>query len=155
MDELNTTLRVEARMIGKRQPFDAPWQVTLSPDMLCTATDTGHGILLRDLIAALVRAETQAFRLRQQERRILHVLSAQEINNAARTGKVSMGGEEELVVPVEVNEDEAVQVALQAFEDGIYLVFLDGQPQRHLDSSVQLRPESYLLFIRLVALVGG
>jgi hypothetical protein len=116
--------------------------------------DTGQDLLLRDLIAALVRAEVQAFRLRQEERRILHVLSAQEINNAAQTGKISMGGDEELV-PVEVDEDEAVQVALQAFEDGIYLVFLDGQPQRHLDSSVQLHPESYLLFIRLVALVGG
>lgn len=154
MDEIKTTLRVEARIIGKRQPLGAPWQVTLSPDLLRTDADTGQGFLLRDLIAALVRAEVQAFRLRQEERHILHVLSPQEINNAAQTGKVSMGGEEELV-PVEIDEDEAVQVALQAFEDGIYLVFLDGQHQRHLDSSVQLHPESYLLFIRLVALVGG
>ncbi|EFH80283.1 hypothetical protein [Ktedonobacter racemifer] len=61
MDEVNTTLRVEARMIGKRQPVDAPWQVTLSPDLLRTDADTGQGYLLRNVIASLVRAEVQAF----------------------------------------------------------------------------------------------
>lgn len=154
MDELDITLRVEARMIGKRQPPGAPWQVKLSPALLRADTDTQQVFLLRDVVTALVRAEVQSFRLRQEERRILHMLSAQEINAAARTGKISMGGEDELA-PVEVDEDEAVQVALQSFEDGVYLVFLDGQLQRTLDNPVQLRPESYLLFIRLVALVGG
>jgi hypothetical protein len=155
MDELNTTLRVEARMIGKRQPLGVPWQVTLSPELLhADAADSGQALLLRDLIAALVRMDVQAFRLRQEERRVLRILSTQEINEAVRTGKISMGGAEELTQD-EVDEDEAVQVALQGFEDGIYLVFLDGQPQRKLDSPVQLHLESILLFIRLVALIGG
>ncbi|EFH84740.1 hypothetical protein [Ktedonobacter racemifer] len=61
MDEGNTTLRVEARTIGKRQSGDAPWQVTISPDMLRTDADTGQGYLLRNVIASLVRAEVQAF----------------------------------------------------------------------------------------------
>lgn len=154
MNEANTTLRVEARMIGKRKPLGAPWQVTLSPTLLRADAETRQVLLLRDLIAALVRAEVQAFRLRQEERRVLNILNAQEINDAARAGKISMGGEKELV-PVEVDEDEAVRVALQGFVDGIYLVFLDGQPQRELDGPVQLHRESSLLFIRLVALVGG
>ncbi|GHO85045.1 hypothetical protein [Dictyobacter formicarum] len=154
MDEANMTLRVEARMVGKRKPLGAPWQVTLPSNLLHPDEDGGQVFRLRDLIAELVRVEVQAFRLRQEERRVLNILSAQEIDDAARTGKVSMGGEKELV-PVEVDEYEAVQVALQGFVDGIYLVFLDGQPQRELDGPVQLHQESSLLFIRLVALVGG
>ncbi|GCE16789.1 hypothetical protein [Dictyobacter kobayashii] len=122
--------------------------------LLRTDTEIGQTLLLRDLIAALVRVEVQTFRLRQQERRMLSVLSAQEINDAAQTGKISMGGEE-AQASGEVDEDEAVQVALQGFVDGIYLVFLDGQPLRALDAPVQLHLDSFLLFIRLVALVGG
>lgn len=154
MDEANVNLRVEARMVGKRKPLDAPWQVTLSPDLLRSDEDGGQALRLRDLIAVLVRMEVQAFQLRQQERRMLNVLSAQQIYAAALTGKISMGGEDERP-PVVVDEDEAVRVALQGFVDGIYLVFIDGQPQRELDAPVQLQQESSLLFIRLVALVGG
>jgi hypothetical protein len=55
----------------------------------------------------------------------------------------------------EVDDDVAVAVALQAFEDGLYFVFLDGQQQEDLDAEVRLRPDSTLTFIRLVALAGG
>lgn len=154
MDEENITLRVEARMVGKRNPLDAPWQVTLPPTLLRSDGDSNQILLLRDMIAALVRTEVQAFRLRQEKRRVLSVVSAQEINDAARTGKIAMGGEAALA-SVDVDEGEAVQIALQGFTDGLYLVFLDGQPQRELDAPVQLHLESSLLFIRLVALVGG
>lgn len=154
MDETNISLRVEARMVGKRKPLDAPWQVTLSPDVLRPEEDGGQTLRLRDLIAALVRVEVQAFRLRQQERRVLNVLSAQQIDAAALVGKISMGGEDDRAAVV-VDENDAVRVALQGFIDGIYLVFIDGQPQRELDGPVQVRQESSLLFVRLVALVGG
>lgn len=154
MDEAVTTLRVEARMIGKRKPLDAPWQVTLSPELLRAGSRPAGDFLLRDLLAALVRSEVRAFHQRQEERRMLRVLSAREIDAAARSGKISMGGVEDLA-PVEVDEEAAIEVALQGFVDGIYLVFLDGQPQRELDAPVLLHAESSLLFIRLVALVGG
>jgi hypothetical protein len=35
------------------------------------------------------------------------------------------------------------------------LIFLDGQPQLDLDSPIQPHPASTLMFVRLVALVGG
>ncbi|GCE08958.1 hypothetical protein [Dictyobacter aurantiacus] len=154
MDEANITLRVEARMVGKKRPLDAPWQVMLSPDLLSPDEDSRQVLRLRDLIAALVRSEVQTFQSRQQERRVLHILSAQEIDEAVLMGKISMGGDDERA-PVAVDEDEAVRVALQGFTDGIYLVFIDGKPYRELDAPVQVHQKSSLLFIRLVALVGG
>jgi hypothetical protein len=154
MHDANATFRVEARVIGKRKAVNDPWLVALPSTFLQETSGAEHVLLLRDLIAYIVREEIRAFQIRQEERRLLRVLSPQEISNAANTGKISMGGEQGQEQAA-VDEDEAVRVALQAFEDGIYLVFLDGQQRRELAEPVRLHPDSVLLFIRLVALVGG
>ena len=62
-------------------------------------------------------------------------------------------GGRELHQPVDA--DSAVTTALQAFEDGIYLVILDEKEQRDLDREVHLRPDSHLVFVRLVMLAGA
>jgi hypothetical protein len=49
----------------------------------------------------------------------------------------------------------AVATALQAFEDGIFLVVIDEQEQRTLDQEVFVQPDSRLTFIRLSMLAGG
>ena len=45
--------------------------------------------------------------------------------------------------------------ALQGFEDGLYLVVLDGVEQRELDRQVYLTAESRLVFLRLTFLAGA
>lgn len=154
MNDEHSVLRVEAKVIGKRTPVDTPRYVTLPPAFLSEREDAEPLFLLRHLIEHIVREDVRAFQQRQEERCLLRVLSPQEIHEAARRGKVSVG-DEQGNVRTEVDADEAVQVAVQAFEDGIYLVFLDGQLQYDLASPVQLHPTSTLLFVRLVALVGG
>ena len=54
-----------------------------------------------------------------------------------------------------VDPDEAVATALQAFLDGLYLVFIDDVEQRDLDAQVFLTPESKLTFLRLTFLAGA
>jgi hypothetical protein len=115
-------------------------------------SDAG-GITLRDLIDRVVRAEVQAFRQRQAERRIFHALTARQIAAAAEKGKIDSGGSE---VPEQaVDEDEAVAVACQAFEDGIYLVVIDGEDHRQLDREIDVEPDSRVTFVRLTLLAGG
>jgi hypothetical protein len=46
-------------------------------------------------------------------------------------------------------------VALQAFEDQLYFVFIDGVQQQHLDQPVRVQSGSRVLFVRLVPLAGG
>ena len=67
-------------------------------------------------------------------------------------GKVDMG-QRDLVQ--KVDEQVAVATALQAFEDGLYLVIIDGHEQRELDCEVYLTPESHITFLRLVMIAGG
>jgi hypothetical protein len=140
---------VETRILGKKaRPLDG-WSVPLEPPF---DGDGDGGLTLRDLIARIVRSEVAAFESRARARRFVRVLSDQEIARGAAAGRVDMGGR-----PVNgaVDEEAAVGAALQGFEDGLYLVILDGQEQRDLDRQVFPTPDSRIVFLRLTFLAGA
>jgi hypothetical protein len=139
-------ITISGKALGRKKPLFADWSIPLPPD----AGD--GGLTLRDLIGRVVRAEVDAFRTRQQERALFRALTARQIEEGAARGKVEMGGRD---LAQEVDADEAVAVALQAFEDGLYLVAVDGQEQRSLDVPVRLNDDSRVAFIRLTLLAGG
>lgn len=140
-------LTIRGKALGRRRPLFADWSIPLPPDL------RDGGVTLRQVIERIVRSEVAAFRQRQSERQFLRVLTAREIEAAAERGKIQMGASE--VSPQDVDEDEAVAAALQAFEDGLYLVAIDEQEQRELDREVFLQPDSQITFIRLTLLAGG
>jgi hypothetical protein len=141
-------ITIEGKALGQRRPLFEDWSIPLPPE----SGEGGGGLTLRDLIARVVRAEVAAFRDRQHERRLARAFSAAEIERGAALGKVDMGGRE---LDQAVDEDQAVAAALQAFEDGIYLVVVDGEDFRDLDRAVYLRPDSRVTFLRLALLAGG
>jgi hypothetical protein len=143
-----SALTISGKAIGARRPLFADWSVPLPPDW-----GDAEGRTLRDLIGCVVRSEVRAFRDRQSERQVFRALTAREIAAGAEKGKIEMGGSE---MPLQtVDEDEAVAVACQAFEDGIYLVVVDGEEQRQIDREIHLRPDSHVTFVRLTLLAGG
>lgn len=141
-------LTIDARAPGRRRPLIPQWQIPLPPDPL----GRGEPLTLRALISRIVAAEVAAFRERQEQRNLVRVLSAAEIDEGARRGKVDAGGRE---LHQTVDEGQAIGTALQAFEDGLYLVVLDGREQRDLDEQVFPGPDSHLTFLRLVMLAGA
>lgn len=148
-------ITVEAKVVGQRAPVVSGWRVPLLKPPGADESD-GEPMRLRDLLAHVVRQEVQDFRQRQEERRLARVFSPREIKSAAASGKVAMGGARELQAETqELSDEAAIETALQAFEDGLYFVFLDGVQQHDLKAAVWPRPESTLTFIRLVALAGG
>lgn len=44
---------------------------------------------------------------------------------------------------------------MQAFQDGLYFVFVDDVQIEALEHGLELREDSQILFLRLTALVGG
>jgi hypothetical protein len=138
------TLTLSGKMLGKTQPLFTDWHLPLPA--LATA------LTLRDLLTQIVRAEVDGFETRQRQRRLLQILSPAQISAGVEQGKVDLGGSD---LAQEVDVEQAIATALQAFEDGLYFVFLDEQQQENLDDAVALQPDSQLLFLRLVALVGG
>lgn len=145
---MTTTITVEAKVLGQRKPLFANWVLALPPGW----ENALECILLRDLIARIVRQEVTAFQARQAQRRLLRVLTPSEIGTGAAKGRIAMGGTE---LDQEPDPHVAVETALQAFEDGLYFVFVDGKQRTALDDQVQLGPGSQVTFVRLVALAGG
>jgi hypothetical protein len=143
---MSTQLTISGKVMGKTRPTFTDWELTL-PEAIETAN-----LSLRSLLAHIVLAEVSAFETRQSQRRLLRILSPEQIQLGVEQGKVDSGGSE---LDQKVEAQAAVEVALQAFEDGLYFVFVDDIQIEDLDAMVALKPTSQLLFLRLVPLVGG
>lgn len=139
-------LTVQARATGRRRP--------LVPDRELPPPGAGGwgAQTLRQLIERIVREEVAAYSERQAERSFLRVLGERELSDAAERGRIVSGAQAR---GPRANPDAAVGVALQAFEDGVYLVLVDGEQERDLDAQVFISEHSTLTFVRLVALSGG
>jgi len=141
-------LTLSARVVGRRKPLFPDWQVPWPP----SEGGGGESLTLRDLITRIVHEEVKAFEARQEERKLARILSEKEIEAGVERGRVDSGGRD---LHQKVDGDEAVATALQAFEDGIYLVFIDEEEQRDLDKQIFVQPNSKLTFVRLVMLAGA
>jgi hypothetical protein len=139
---------IDVRAPGRRRPLIPQWQIPLPPD----PNGRAEPLTLRALISRIVAEEVEAFRHRQDERRLVHVLTGDEIGEGVARGRIDPGGR---TLHQVVDTGQSVGVALQAFEDGLYLVLLDGREQRDLDEQVFLGPDSHVTFLRLVMLAGA
>jgi hypothetical protein len=148
---VQATITIKGKVIGQSRPPFADWSIPFPPDL----GGPGNSITLRDLITRIVHEEVEAFRVRQEERRLTRILSQAEIERGVAVGKIDMGGHDPGESPQEVDAGQAVGAALQAFEDRFYYVFLDGVQQESLDQPVFLKPDSQVTFLRLVPLAGG
>jgi hypothetical protein len=140
-------LTISGKALGRKKPLFADFSVPPPEDV------GGGATTLRDLIECVVRHEVAAFQQRQSGRQLMRALTAREIDAGVEAGKIDSGGSD--LEPQRVDEDEAVGTALQAFEDGMYLVVIDGAEQRDLDAQVYLQSDSRLTFVRLSLLAGG
>ena len=82
---------------------------------------------------------------------MMKYLTSAEMEDKAADGKV---GFEANYNGRPAAETEAIINALQSYEDGIFRIFLDDAELGELSSSVQLKEESTLTFIRLAMLSG-
>jgi hypothetical protein len=139
---------VEGKMLGRRAPLFPERSLAILP-----AAEAELRLPLREFINHVVQQELGAFAERHEQRSLLSALTQAEIEQGAARGRVLAGVREEEPAP----PDPAVarRTALQAFEDGLYLVVVDGVQHRSLDEEVRLTSESRVTFLRLVALAGG
>ncbi len=146
-------IQISGKALGRKKPLFADWSIPYPPDIGEGEGDgDGDSLTLRDLITRIVRAEVTAFKQRQQERKLLHTLTAGDIEKGVVRGKIDSGGRNERQPG---DEEESVAIALEAFEDGLFLVILDEQEQKQLDQQVFLKDDSRVTFVRLTMLAGG
>lgn len=145
---MQAELTIEARTLGSKKPLLPTWSIPLSAIL----KEPPISPVLRDLITRVVLEEVCAFQERQVERRLVRLLTAAQIELGVEWGKVDMGGRD---LDQQVDPQTAVDTALQAFQDGLYFVFVDGDQVLSLDDPVRLGPGIRVSFVRLVALAGG
>lgn len=139
---------ISARTVGSKRPLFADWSIPLGPEW----GEEGEDLTLRMLIERLVRIEVESFRKSAAERKLDRVLAPRQIEDGLEKGRVAPEGR---AVPRHVDMDEAIAAALEAFEDGLYLVVIDEDEYKALDRVVRLRPDSRIVFIRLTFLAGA
>jgi hypothetical protein len=137
-----SNLTISGKVLGKNQNLFTTWQMSLP----------GQTLTLQELLTQIVQSEIQAFQTRQSQQRLTKVLGLIEIEAGVAQGKITSGGSD---LDQSVNEQQAIDNALQSFQDGFYLVFIDDQQQEDLADLVDLQANSELLFLRLTPLVGG
>jgi hypothetical protein len=142
---MTTGITIEARVLGQKRLAPA-WRLPIPDER------GGSRRLLRDLITQIVLAEVAAFRERQETRRLIQILTPDEIALGIEKGKVDLG---ERDLDQVVDPQAAVATALQAFEDGLYFVFIDAEQKKALDDEVFLQSVSRVQFVRLTPLAGG
>ncbi|MEF2278473.1 hypothetical protein V3W47_09170 [Deinococcus sp. YIM 134068] len=132
---------VETKIVGRRTPFERrPYEVPEGPHTLGS------------LLTRLVEAEVGRYRESQEAVGVLRVLTERDLTHGAAQGRVAVAPQERAGT---VETDEAVRVALRAFSDGLYYVFVDDEQVTELERPVALRPDSTVLLLRLTALAGG
>ena len=104
---------------------------------------------VRHLIEKLARESVRDFELRQKEAKFAF-LTTERLQTSVEKGKIGRAYEE----IQEVDVEDAVGNALQAFEDKLFLLFVDRSEKRDLDDIVVLKPETKIVLIKLTALAG-
>lgn len=107
---------------------------------------------LRAVIEALVAGELDAFAERQRERSLLRILTPADLARGVDTGRYATEPRAAQAAPPLA---AAVARAVEAFEDGLYFVFVDDHQVESLDATVTVGPQTRLRLVRLVALAGG
>ena len=139
---------IETRAVGRRRPLLPSWQLPTPPEPAARE----EPLTLRALITRIVHEEVAAFRQRQADRRFVRVLSERQLSEGALAGRIDPAAHDHVD---KVDAGAAVATALVGFEDGLYLVVIDGKEHRDLDEQVFLGPDTVVTFLRLVMLSGA
>lgn len=145
---MSSTITVSGKQLGRTKALFSDWSLSLPSEFFTTE----RKLTLKDLLTEIVLGEIEAFKTRQADRRLIHILTPSEIKQGVVQGKIDMGGKD---IIQEIDEQNSLEAALQAFEDGFYFVFIDDIQYESLEKIVRLKTDSQLLFLRLVPLVGG
>lgn len=142
---MSKNIQLSVKMLGKKHPVLENIPIILSDSF----PDNPR---LRDLIIELVTQQVQAFNQSRQNDSLLPYLSTTTITDQAARGKVGFG---EVYNNETILLTNALQTALQAFEDGLFLVFINRKKVENLEDLIEFSDDTELMFLRLTALVGG
>jgi hypothetical protein len=113
--------------------------------------EIGNSPSLQALIEAVVSQQVTAYNAKTLEQPLIHFLTDTQIEEAATTGKVGFGT---IYNNKKADLTKAIQVAIEAHIDGLFVVAVDDKIVEKLDTFIVLHPNTVITFIRLTLLIG-
>ena len=106
---------------------------------------------VRELIRECVRTCVSRYVERAEKSDTPDPLTSEQISDMSEIGKIAFGINYGDKLP---DEEKAVTDAYQAYEDGLFRVFIGENEAGEIDSPVNINEGSEVTFIRLVMLAG-
>ena len=106
---------------------------------------------VRELLKETVKIMVTEYKQRMNNGELLSVLTQEQIEDKSGSGKIGFGinyGKKRL------NLEKSIQSALECFEDGIVVLFINGEQVEELDAGIFLKDGDELTFVRMVPLAG-
>jgi hypothetical protein len=107
---------------------------------------------IRLLISQKVRQEVRAYNERRSRNFGREYRTPSDLAVAALSGEVNVNRNR---VFVPVDEEREMKVALEAFSQGLYQVYVGDHRLDSLDSDIELEKDTRVTFLRMVPLRGG
>lgn len=139
MKEKRNNIQIKLKKLGKKKikQFEVELQSSVEN--------------LEDLIVEIVKSEVKRFNDKQENPSIVSFLSNQAINEQSESGKVSFG---DIYNKDKAIEHEAIENALLAHTDGMFVVFVDDEEIKDLKENITITEHSEVVFLRLTFLTG-
>ncbi|NJC27512.1 hypothetical protein [Neolewinella antarctica] len=106
---------------------------------------------LDELLTAVVHQEVARFNLKREEVLLMPFLTPGDIQEQSQAGKVGLG---DIANRKLATVEDSIEVARQAFKDGLFIVFHNDEELRDLAAPITLTETSVLAFLRMMFLTG-
>lgn len=140
-------INISVKQLGKKHPLIASTGVEIEEIQLPPT--------LRKLIEAIVSQQVENYNEKNIENDEAGNIQKPLQNYLSILTDTGKAGFNSIYNQNKVNLAEAQRTAIQAFEDGLFLVFLNDNDLHRLDEPIMLTPESTITFIRLTFLAGS
>ncbi len=135
-------IKITIKQLGKKRSKIADADFTLE----------NRPATVRQLIKESVHTCVSEYNIRVAKNDATKPLTEEELDDMSEIGKIAFG----------INyggrladEEKAVEVAIQAFEDGLVRIFKDEDELTGLEESIDINENDRLTFIRLAFLAGS
>jgi hypothetical protein len=134
-----TTITLQLKRLGKKKVKSLTYSLEKVPKTL------------KELIEVCVQKEVQCYNDKREEVQLMSFLTPADIEQQAADGKIGIGDIEN-TTKAEVNQ--AVENALLAHKDGLFLVFINDEEIENLEAKIDLNNQTTLTFLRMTFLTG-
>lgn len=114
--------------------------------------DIGDHPVAKDIIAAVVRQQVNEYNSKPHEINLVSFLTDAAISEQEATGKIGFGS---IYSEAKADATRAVAVAIQAFEDGMFALFINDDEITDLSKPITINPTTIITFIRFTFLAGS